>query len=338
VMWSPDNSSSKRIVPPPPQSATVADVLPSLAPPNREPDLADLQISATVSVAETPDIPPSTTAPLVIRGPELVKQLPETAAKPVEQPTPARVVSVSHVQVRGPVEIPLANASFQALASEQQTLGRAGKTLGEGSDDFPDKEREDTFATVPPVDQDNPNVGPGKTSPPGSQSASEPGTGPDGKPSVDRITLPKNGQFGVVVVGSSLAEEYPETVEIWHSRLVYTVYLHVGLVKSWILQYSVPHPEDDAELGSITRPEAPWPYEIDRPHLAAGDYNSDSIIVHGFVNLAGRFEHLAIVFPPNFAQAEFLLTTLRRWQFRPALQNKKLAAVEILLIIPEEVQ
>jgi len=56
------------------------------------------------------------------------------------------------------------------------------------------------------------------------------------------ITLPKDGKFGVVVVGSSLAEEFPETVHLWTGRMAYTVYLRVGVGKNWILQYSLPHP------------------------------------------------------------------------------------------------
>jgi hypothetical protein len=348
VMWSPDNSPSKTIVPPPPQDATVADVLPSLAQPNHEPDLANLTISAIIFAAETPQIPSSTTAPLVIRGPELVKQSPETAAKPLEQPTPARVVSVSDVDVHGPVEIPLANASLQAFPSEQQTLGRPEEPTGEaggspdskqtdiGTESISGDQRDNTPPSVGSTAQKDANAALGQTPRPDAKPGAGPGAGPGDKPLVTLINLPKNGHFGVVVVGSSLAEQYPETVEIWRGRMVYSVYLHVGLGKSWILQYSVPRAREAAEAGSITSPEAPWPYEILRPHLAANDYNSDAILVHGFVNLAGRFERLGIVVPAQFAQTQFLLTALQQWQFRPALQNGKLSAVEILLIIPEE--
>jgi hypothetical protein len=73
-----------------------------------------------------------------------------------------------------------------------------------------------------------------------------------------------------------------------------------------------------------------------RPHLAPEDYNSDALIVHGFINLAGRFEKLAMVFPTGFAQAKFVINALQQWQFRPARQNGQIAAVEVLLIIPEE--
>ena len=167
----------------------------------------------------------------------------------------------------------------------------------------------------------------------GANRGSITGSGPESDASIAHIVLPKDGQFGVVVVGSSLAEQYPEIVSIWGSRIVYTVYLHVGLSKSWILQYSVPR-TTDAATGNA-KPEAPWPYDISRPTLAPGDVNSDAVMVHGFVNLAGRFEQLAIVFPPEFTQSNFVLSALQQWKFRPARQNGQVASVEVLLIIPE---
>ena len=59
-------------------------------------------------------------------------------------------------------------------------------------------------------------------------------------------------------------------------------------------------------------------------------------MVHGILNQAGRFESLAVAFPKAFRYASFVLYTLRQWQFRPALQNGQATAVEVLLIIPEE--
>jgi hypothetical protein len=60
------------------------------------------------------------------------------------------------------------------------------------------------------------------------------------------IKLPKDGEFGAVVVGSSLEDKYPETAELWSGRMSYTVYLHVGLARSWILQYSLSRADDAA--------------------------------------------------------------------------------------------
>ena len=56
------------------------------------------------------------------------------------------------------------------------------------------------------------------------------------------------------------------------------------------------------------------------------------------MNPAGRFEELAVLFPPQFAQAQFVLRSLAQWQFRPATQNGQNVKVEVLLIIPDETQ
>ena len=140
------------------------------------------------------------------------------------------------------------------------------------------------------------------------------------------------------MVGSSLDEKYPETAPVWSGRLSYTVYLHVGLAKSWILQYSLSRADNAAAAGNITHIEAPWPYNIVRPNIPPGAIDSDALMVHGFVNQAGRFEALAVLFPPQFAEAQFVLDELAKWQFRPATQNGQNVVVEVLLIIPDEPQ
>jgi hypothetical protein len=374
VMWSPDNTPFKKIIPPPPQEPTAADVLPAIIKPNREPDLADLKISATPFRTQAPTLPPSTTSPLVVRRPEPIKQIPVTSSVKSEQPTPARVMSLSDIQSREPVMIPLANQTAQSASSESLTLGLPEKSSGAGGSGNPASKQNGIGAGEGPGNQaskqngngaavnsgaqgakaapgsgsiarNGANTGPAPGSADGSGSAvgtgspvgsgTTEGSGIGGEPSVTHLTLPKDGQFGVVVVGSSLTEQYPETVEIWKGRLVYTVYLHVGLSKNWILQYSLPRTEEAAAAGSVTRPEAPWPYDILRPDLLPADFNSDAVMVHGIINLAGAFERLAVVFPPDFTQAKFLLNALKQWRFRPASQAGQLAPVEVLLIIPE---
>jgi hypothetical protein len=144
-----------------------------------------------------------------------------------------------------------------------------------------------------------------------------------------------DGQFGAVVVGSSIAEKYPETMQMWAGRMAYSVYLHVGLEKNWILQYAVTR--DAASVnGNAIQPKAPWPYLMERPHLAPGDFTSDAVMVQGRLNVSGHFEALAVVFPSDFSQAQFVLASLRQWRFRPATQNGEVVALEVLLIIPEE--
>lgn len=343
VMWSPENSPSKTLVAPPPQEATVAVMRPAIIKPNRESNLADINISVTRFPSQTPMIPASTTSPLVVHGPAAaVRQVPTTASAQIEQPTPARVISLSEVQSQGPVAIPLVNQASPAGWTGALVPRQPGKASGSGDGNPASKQggigpgdgsgdpRGTAAKGTGAVAQNGTNTG--------SDSIAAVGSGTGVEPTVTHITLPKDGQFGVVVVGSSLAEEYPETVEIWSGRLVYTVYLHVGSRKNWILQYSLPRAQEASVAGSVTRPEAPWPFAITRPNLAPDDYNSDAILVHGFINLAGRFERLALVFPPGFAQAKFVLDALKEWQFRPARQNGQLAAVEVLLIIPDETE
>jgi hypothetical protein len=121
---------------------------------------------------------------------------------------------------------------------------------------------------------------------------------------------------------------------MWAGRLAYTVYLHVGEERNWILQYSLPRVR--LATASTTRPDAPWPYMIVAPHLAPGDTDTDALLVHGFIDGDGKFQKLAVVYPEEFPQAQFVLSALQQWQFRPAAQNGKTTAVEVLLIIPEE--
>ena len=123
---------------------------------------------------------------------------------------------------------------------------------------------------------------------------------------------------------------------VWNGRVAYTVYLHVGLTRSWVLQYSLSLSADASAGGAIARLEAPWPYNIVRPNLEPGAIDADALMVHGFVNQEGRFETLSIVFPQSFSQAQFVFAALEKWQFRPAMRDGQPAKVEILLIIPEQ--
>ena len=178
----------------------------------------------------------------------------------------------------------------------------------------------------------------------GGNSGSANGTGGSGggggegtEPSYTRMTLPQNGQYGVVVVGSTLTDEFPETARLWGGRLVYSVYLHVGLSRSWILQYSLPPKVEAASAGNTNHIDAPWPTYIVRPSNAPANINADALMVHGFVNESGHFESLGLwCSRRNSRRRDLLLQALEQWKFRPAKHNGQLARVEVLLIIPED--
>ncbi len=161
-------------------------------------------------------------------------------------------------------------------------------------------------------------------------------SGWDNRPGVHHLMLPKDGQFGSVVVGASLEDKYPESAGAWGGRLAYTVYLRVGQAKNWILQYALPHSADAASAGNAGRLDAPWPFNEVVPVSATGEIDTDALMIHGFVNQAGRFEGLTIVFPPDFPQAKFVLEALQQWQFRPAMRDGQPVRVEVLLIVPDE--
>lgn len=342
VMWDREDIPVKNIVPAPPQKTATPKIRPSFERPNHEPTLADLRISSTPFPNQMPSLPPSTTSPIVVVRPAQLSQVPETSSPGSGPPTPAMVMSISDLRLqKGTIAVPLVNETAPAAPSDSLTAGRPGSSAQTSSGNLAGKQQ--GVGTVQgAADSGNGGGGNSKTAAGkdpagqnGANAATNTDAGSSNGPAVDRINLPKDGHFGVVVVGSSPSDEYPDAPAIWANRLAYTVYLHVGAAKNWILQYSLPRVVEAAAVNG-TRPDAPWPYLIVRPHLAPGDFNADAVMVHGFVDVAGHFEHLAVVFPQQFAQTKFLLSALQQWQFRPAIQNGQMTSVEVLLIIPDE--
>lgn len=337
VMWRPENVLTPKIVlPPPPPKAVVANVRPSIAMPNRETDLADLEVSSTTSTSTTLPVTASTTSPIVIHLPG-VSAVPESSSLAKGQITPTAVVSVSNVLVaQGTVAVPLIDETGPMSPSRSLAPGRPNGTADHGQGTVPNDQNGNGENSSGPGAVQSALNGAAQNSAKGMGTGSGSSTGLlSGDPyAVDRITLPRNGQYGVIVVGASLPDEYPEMLGMWAGRMAYTVYLHVGQTKNWILQYSLPRLAKPK--GLVTRPDPPWPYLMVRPHLLPGDLNADAIMVHGFVNTDGRFERLSVVFPPEFSQTKFVLASLKQWAFRPAMENGQSTSVEVLLIIPDE--
>jgi hypothetical protein len=178
----------------------------------------------------------------------------------------------------------------------------------------------------------------GKAAPRTDTAQTDDETMDDSRLTTEHLVLPKSGRFGVVVVGNTVGEDYPESIEFWGNRVAYSAYLHVGLSKNWILQYSVLRSAEAADAGAVTRLEAPWPYDIFRPNLTSVDLSTGALMIHGILTSAGHFESLATAFPSRFRNAGFVLHALRQWQFRPARRNGQAIAVEVLLIIPVELE
>jgi hypothetical protein len=311
-----------------PELATAADVKPSVKAPNQELNLADLSVSATDTPTARLPVVPATTSPLTVHGPNVVQLAPVTASQKGAQPTPTAVMSLSDIRMPdGTATLPPVNMTAEQNESGILAPGRTStgnKASGEGGTSTQSGAKE----SGPP------------SAVAGNQSGTKPGEGAGSGTgqgfTTQHITLPRDGEFGSVVVGTSLDEKYPQITGVWNDRMAYTVYLHVGLSHNWIMQYSLPRASLAALAGAVSRLDAPWPYNIVRPNISAEAFNSDAILVHGFVNTDGKFESLTLAFPPDFTQAQFVLGALSQWQFRPAAQNGKAERVEVLVIIPEE--
>ena len=78
--------------------------------------------------------------------------------------------------------------------------------------------------------------------------------------------------------------------------------------------------------------------EIDEvlEQISKGNYGPAEKTIRAFLNEAGQLESLVVAFPQQYAQAAFVLQALEKWQFRPARQQGRPTAVEVLLIIPDE--
>jgi hypothetical protein len=336
VIWTPKKTDAKSIAPPMPHDAASANVQPSLDAPNEETDLGDLSIASSDLPVPLPILFASSTSPVKIEGPEPLQMAPATASDPSPQPTSAAAMSLSDLRMpQGTVTLPPVNETAPnplpttpepgLSANPSQTGTESSDSKGESA-----TEEKEVNKAVLAVNS--------KSSAALSEAASGvvAGAGSGNQPAADHIVLPKNGQFGVVVVGSSLEEEYPNLLQIWGGRVAYTVYLHVGRSKNWILQYSLPRSANTAAEGNVGALEAPWPYDIVAPHLYPVLLNADATVLHGIVNSAGRFESLVIVYPSRTPQGTLILNSLAEWKIRPAMRDGKATPVEIVLVIPNE--
>lgn len=323
VIWNASSAEVKTIVAPAPMRPPNTNVKPIIQRPNSAPTLSDIAIRPSDMPSPAQPILPSTTSPMVVAGPKPAPPAPlTTAAGSAQQPAGA-VMSLSDTRMaKGAVTLPPVNQSASSNSAGALMPGKATEPARAGHGN-------------PAGAQGGVASKQGSGSAGGAQGPAQEGQGLGGKPLTTHISRQKEGQFGAVVVGSSLQDEYPELADQWSGRLAYTVYLPVGLAKSWILQYSLSRAENAAAAGNIRHIDAPWPYSIVRPNIAPGSINADALMVHGFVNQAGRFEALSIVFPSGFAQAQFVINALAQWQFRPATENGQNVKVEVLMIIPE---
>jgi len=350
AIWAPSKVVVKKVTPPQPQIPTSSPVQPSVETPNEELTLADVNVASTLHPISKPIVNASTTSPVRVQTQQQVQLPPAMSTKSITRATPATILSLSNLRMKeGSATLPPVNESVVVVRGPG-VLGAQGKDASNGNQNSNDKPGQGGTSPGPPGNPHNQNPGPGqglafKISGPGLDAPngresleSESGNGSDQldnpQLSTTNITTPRDGKFASVAIGNTMQDRYPETDGVWNGRMAYTVYLHVGLAHSWVLQYSLPRSDVPPPGGSVL--EAPWPYNIVRPNLDPESVDADAVMIHGFVNQSGHFETLSIVFPQAFPQAQFVLAALQKWQFRPAMQQGQTAKVEVLLIIPEQ--
>jgi hypothetical protein len=364
MVWLPSKAPARNIVPPAPQKPPSADVTPALDLPNEEVKLADIPFTSTNRLTLHPLVTASTTTPVVQQGSRQAQVSPVTVSQPAAQSTPATVLSLSDLQMKN------GKATLPPVNETSASSSPGGLAPGDDKQPAPGKNNSvaKSAAARGPADRSSTGkdaagggTGAGTQSPAAGSSAAsstariatsdagsanDAGAGPartdaggssmGGQFTSTRITLARDGHFGAVVIGTSLEDQYPELGDVWRGRMAYTVYLHVGLAKSWILQYSLPRSTDAAQGGGMQRLDAPWPYSIVRPNIAPGAIDAEVLMIHGFISQEGHFDALTILFPQDFSQSAFLLKALNQWEFRPAAQNGQNARIEVLLIIPDQ--
>ncbi len=338
MVWTPGEIAQRKIVTPAPQPSGAIQVTPSLAEPNHEPIPAEVSLSSTPFETKAPLPVPGTTSPVQVSGQQPAQQLPETASKDTTQISPARVISLSDVKLQnGTAALPVVNEVAPSDASGSPSTGEAQGFTVTGADTTDSKENGSGAGHGAGNAGDNAdgftvqygsNTGPkdGFTVDNGTASDASGGT----SAAVEHLTKPKDGHYGMVVIGASPEEDYPETANLWTGRMAYTVYLQTDTAQNWILQYSLLRQLRD-DPGDANQPDPPWPYDMMRPDLSS---YKDVILVHGFVNTDGRFDQLSVAYPPRFPETNLLLRALKQWEFRPAMSMGQPAAVEVLLIIP----
>ncbi len=297
----------RRIVPQAASTEAATKARPVVDLPADEAGLADVQITSTPFNSEKLNLPASSTSPVALAHSDQPVPAPQTRSEPALAPSPVRVLSLSDLKlVSGTFVVPrLATA-----------MSPATNPIGDPSGKAPSQ----NLHAAAPLDS-TPGRAAGTTS-----------------PTARHIALPRDGKFSMVMVGDSSLDAYPEAANTWNGRLAYTVYLHVGQPRSWILQYSLPRSAQAGGSGAIPRVDAPWPIDMLIPNIEDFSAQADAVVLHGFLNPEGHFEQLNVVFPPRFSRSAFLLEALKEWLFRPAIQNGQPTTLEILLVIPSQDQ
>ncbi|HEY6990960.1 MAG TPA: hypothetical protein VH369_21370 [Bryobacteraceae bacterium] len=351
---------------------TQLSAAPSLNTPNGEVAVADLRIANSI-INDLPRLPrmPATTSPVRVPGPEIAPKIPQITVPDPSQSNVTNVISLPDIPLRssGTIVLPPANQIAASGAAEagagsghgasstsaqgpgsgnsgtqSGTQGAAGAGSQQSGAGILASARAGAGGVAGTGGPGNGGPGIGVSAGMGNGSGTNGvGTGATNALGFDsseltRLTLPKEGKYGVLILGSEAAAPYPESVGVLTGKLIYTVYLKVGLRKSWILQYCLPQdvPPKTHSTGTTRAPlDPPYPFFIMRPNTLDSQ-EPEYVLVHGIVTVDGKFDKLSLIFPDNLEKKNLLFNSLKLWEFRPAKRDGENTTVEVLLIIPRQ--
>ncbi len=359
---------------PPVRQRETPPVTPKLVARNNEEALAELRHAAAppVPVPVIP-LPVANTTPIRMLDGVLGNRLPNITGPVVKAPEEVHVISVPEFSVPTAGVIPLPPGSQGTLPPLPPGANAGGggrgtsgsgtqpgalsdnqrRGVNSGADGTSKSSQSSSQPGSAGVDAGNgngrsnalearagnggPTADPGETGRGGGSAAGGTGGIAPAPPNTTLIVRPRTGKYSVVVMGSANLEAYPDAAGILSGKLIYTVYIRAGWRKEWILQYCLPKAVEQAVKlrGSAVPIEAPYPFVIYSPDLKLLN-DPDYLIVHGFINSLGRFEHLSTVGEIDSASRELLMSALENWEFRPASRDGEPRAVEFALIIPRE--
>jgi len=236
-----------------------------------------------------------------------------------------------------------------AKAAQPNATGAAAAPTGQTAGRQADRQGLPESTATSPTGPSAPGVSGGTSSPagaapPGASPAvrtnpNQPAAEPAPAGAVVRIEHPPGAVADVVVVQPAPMDGTIETSGALSGRPVYSVFLHVGAARQWILQYCVPGEDQSTtvtggvvRLGSPAPLNAPYPKVTYLPALRPrpGTY----LLVHGYINAAGRFEALQALRAADRDEVAAIIPVLERWEFRPAMREGRPVRIEILLAIP----
>ena len=296
---------------------------PVLAVPNREAAVADVNIAMPQKPAQAPPVlpvPNTATVPVRIRA----ATDPRTASFEAFSGQPVNILALAAERAGARnVEIP---RGFQNIPS--------GAAAGDGASTGSERDSSPGLAAG--------GARQGATQQSGASVPSVPATMSTpvaAAPELIRIQHPANGNFDVVITQSLVRDDLPDLSRMLSGSPVYTVYLSVGDLKDWLLEYCLPAREnrqvspyqiDVEDAGSVT---PPYPIATVIPDSIRAQQTAKPIVLRGLLTAAGNVQVASLPDTGNSLMYQ-LVALVSQWQFRPALRNNKPIDVEVLLVIP----